>query len=97
MISPLDNIGPNDLHLRDLLPRLDNGIKEIVLATNPTMEGEATAMYLANEIRKLKVKSEKLKVTRLGRGLPIGGDIEYADEVTLTRAFEGRKEFSSEP
>ena len=97
VISPLDNIGPNDLRLRDLLPRLNNGIKEIVLATNPTMEGEATAMYLANEIRKLKVKSEKLKVTRLGRGLPIGGDIEYADEVTLTRAFEGRKEFSSEP
>ena len=94
VISPLDNIGPNDLHLRDLLPRLTNGIKEVVLATNPTMEGEATAMYLAKLIRE---KKDKLLVSRLGRGLPIGGDIEYADEVTLTKAFEGRKEFSSEP
>ena len=94
VISPLDNIGPNDLHLRDLLPRLTNGIKEVVLATNPTMEGEATAMYLAKLIRE---KKDKLLVSRLGRGVPIGGDIEYADEETLTKAFEGRKEFSSEP
>ena len=93
VVSPLDNIGPDDLHLRDVLPRLTNGVRELILATNPTMEGEATAMYIANCVRELKIKSEKLKVTRLGRGLPIGGDIEYADEGTLTRAFEGRKEF----
>ena len=93
VISPLDNIGPDDLHLRDVLPRLTNGVRELVLATNPTMEGEATAMYTANCVRELKIKNEKLKITRLGRGLPVGGDIEYADEVTLMRAFEGRKEF----
>ena len=89
VISPLDNIGPDDLYLRDLLPRLKNGIKEVILATNPTMEGEATAMYIA----KLVENKKKILVSRLGRGLPIGGDIEYADEVTLSRAFEGRKEF----
>ena len=93
VISPLDNIGPDDLHLRDVLPRLTNGVRELVLATNPTMEGEATAMYTANCVRELKIKNEKLKITRLGRGLPVGGDIEYADEVTLSKAFEGRKEF----
>ncbi len=87
VISPLDSVGPDDLHLRDLLPRVKNGVREVILATNPTMEGEATAMYLG------KLIGDKVKVTRLGRGLPIGGDIEYADEVTLNRAFEGRKEF----
>ncbi|OGY17701.1 MAG: recombination protein RecR [Candidatus Chisholmbacteria bacterium RIFCSPHIGHO2_01_FULL_48_12] len=93
VISPLDNIGPDDLYLRDLLPRLTNGVREIVLATNPTMEGEATAMYIAQLLRERKMKNAKLKITRLGRGLPVGGDIEYADEVTLSKAFEGRKEF----
>ena len=90
VISPLDNIGPDDLHLRDVLPRLTNGVQELVLATNPTMEGEATAMYIANIA---SGRAGKLKITRLGRGLPSGGDIEYADEVTLQRALEGRKEF----
>ena len=90
-ISPLNNIGPDELHLRDLLPRLKNGeITEIILATNPTMEGEATAMYLGKLI---KDRFPAVSLTRLGRGLPIGGDIEYADEQTLSRAFEGRREF----
>ncbi|MBI4035198.1 MAG: recombination protein RecR, partial [Candidatus Chisholmbacteria bacterium] len=102
VISPLDNIGPNQLHVRDLLPRLKNGVREVILATNPTMEGEATAMYIANIVREGKApasakatagrKKAKVKITRLGRGLPSGGDIEYADETTLTRAFEGRRE-----
>ena len=65
-------------------------MNEIILATNPTMEGEATAMYIAKQ---LKVKSEKLKITRIGRGLPTGADIEYADELTLQRAMEGRREY----
>lgn len=96
VISPLDNIGPEDLHLRDLLPRLKNGVGEMILATNPTMEGEATAMYLAHAVRQeLKIENSKLKISRLGRGLPIGGDIEYADEVTLSRAFEGRQVFDA--
>lgn len=88
-ISPLENIGPEELHIRELLPRLkDDVIKEIILATNPTMEGEATAMYIDRLIRPLGIK-----VTRIARGLPVGGDLEYADETTLTRALEGRKEY----
>ena len=88
-ISPLNNIGPDELHLYDLLPRLKTGlVKELILATNPTMEGEATAMFIAKQAVKFK-----LKITRLGRGLPTGADIEYADEQTLSRAFEGRREF----
>ena len=92
-ISPLNNLGPQELHLHELLPRLKNGsVNEVILATNPNMEGEATAMYL----RKLltdKGLTKKISLTRLGRGLPIGADLEYADEVTLNRAFEGRREF----
>ncbi len=89
VISPLENIGPDQLHIRELLPRLKDGkIKEIILATNPTMEGEATAMYIQRLIGPLGVK-----VTRIARGLPVGGDIEYADETTLIRALEGRKEY----
>ncbi len=88
-ISPLENIGPEELHIRELFPRLKDGtIKEIILATNPTMEGEATAMYIDRLIRPLGIK-----VTRIARGLPVGGDLEYADETTLTRALEGRKEY----
>lgn len=88
-ISPMENIGPEELKIRELLPRLKDGIvKEIILATNPTMEGEATAMYIERLISPLGIK-----VTRIARGLPVGGDIEYADETTLTRALEGRKEF----
>ena len=88
-ISPMENIGPEELHIRELLPRLKNGsIKEIILATNPTMEGEATAMYIDRLISPLVVK-----VTRIARGLPVGGDLEYADASTLSRALEGRKEY----
>lgn len=90
VINPLDNIGPEQLHIHDLLPRLKNGkISELIIATNPNMEGEATAMYIS----KLVGKNNKIKITRIGRGLPTGADIEYADEVTLTKAFEGRKEY----
>ncbi len=92
-ISPLNNIGPEELHIYELGPRVEKGkLKEVILATNPNMEGEATAMY----IRKLLTDKDlvkKIKITRLGRGLPIGADLEYADEVTLNRAFEGRREF----
>ncbi|MEI2822719.1 MAG: toprim domain-containing protein [Chitinophagaceae bacterium] len=88
-ISPMNNIGPEDLHIKSLLTRLgDDTVKEIILSTNPTMEGEATAMYLSKLIKPLGVK-----VTRIARGLPSGGDIEYADDITLRRAFEGRSDF----
>jgi len=88
-ISPLDNIGPDELHIRELLPRLKNGeAKEVILATNPNMEGEATAMYVAKLIKPLKIK-----LTRLAHGLPVGADLEYADEVTLSRAIEGRRDY----
>lgn len=88
-ISPLENIGPDELHIRELLPRLKDGsVKEIILATNPTMEGEATAMYIERLISPLGVK-----VTRIARGLPVGSDLEYADESTLSRALEGRREY----
>ncbi|MHB1417452.1 MAG: recombination mediator RecR [Chloroflexota bacterium] len=86
-ISPMDGIGPDDLRMRELLARLqDDTVREIILATNPNLEGEATGMYLARLIAPLGIT-----VTRLARGLPIGGDLEYADEVTLTRALEGRQ------
>ena len=89
VISPLENIGPDELHIRELLPRLKDGkVKELILATNPTMEGEATAMYIQRLISPLGIK-----VTRIARGLPVGSDIEYADETTLSRALEGRKEY----
>ena len=89
VISPLENIGPDELHIRELLPRLKDGVvKEIILATNPTMEGEATAMYIQRLISSLGIK-----VTRIARGLPVGSDLEYADETTLTRALEGRNEY----
>ena len=88
-ISPLENIGPDELHIKELLPRLRDGeVTEVILATNPTMEGEATAMYIDRLIRPLGIK-----VTRIARGLPVGGDLEYADETTLSRALEGRKEY----
>jgi len=90
-INPLDNIGPEQLHLYDIIPRLkfNSLVTEIVVATNPTMEGEATALYLQ---RLLEKKNIKIQLTRLGRGLPTGADLEYADELTLSRAFEGRRE-----
>lgn len=89
VIAPLDNIGPEELKIRELLPRLKDGsIKELVLATNPSMEGEATAMYIQRLIKPLKIKT-----TRIARGIPTGAEIEYADEITVRRAFEGRKDF----
>lgn len=88
-ISPLENIGPDELYIEELLRRVKKGVKEIIIATNPTMEGEATAMYL---LKKLKAKRPKLKVTRLGMGVPTGADLEYADETTLISAIQGRRE-----
>lgn len=92
-ISPLDNIGPDELYIKDLLKRLEgNGasVEEVIIATNPTMEGEATAMYLKKEILK---KNKNTKVTRLGMGIPTGADLEFADENTLNQALEGRRSF----
>jgi len=86
-ISPIEGVGPDDLRIRELLTRLADGtVTELILATDPNLEGEATATYLAR-----MVKPMGLKVTRLASGLPVGGDLEYADEVTLGRAFEGRR------
>ena len=86
-ISPIDGIGPEQLRIRELMSRLsDPEIKEVILATDPNLEGEATATYLARMIKPLDIK-----VSRLASGLPVGGDLEYADEVTLGRAFEGRR------
>ena len=88
VISPMDGIGPDDLKIRELLQRLKSReVEEVIFATNPNLEGEATAMYLQRLISPLGVK-----VTSLARGLPMGGDLEYADEVTLGRALEGRRE-----
>ena len=93
-INPLDNIGPEELHIHDLPPRLKDGIiSEIIIATNPTMEGEATAMYITKKIKDQREKSKNIKITRIGRGLPTGADIEYADEITLKKSFEGRREY----
>ncbi len=92
-IDPLNNIGPDEIYIKPLLDRIMNyelGIKEVILATNPTMEGEATAMYL---LKQLRIQSSELRITRIGRGLPVGADIEYADEITLQRAMEGRSEY----
>lgn len=104
-IDPLNNLGPDEIYIRQLLDRVKSpkrvsfseaagegeSVKEVILATNPTMEGEATAMYITKQ---LKAQNPDLKITRIGRGLPVGADIEYADEVTLARALEGRSEFS---
>lgn len=92
-IDPLNNIGPDEIYIKQLLDRIANhesGIMEIILATNPTMEGEATAMYISKQ---LKTNNLELRITRIGRGLPTGADIEYADELTLQRAMEGRSEY----
>ena len=89
-LSPLDGIGPDDLKVRELLLRLEGAdTTEVILATNPNVEGEATALYLARLMRPLGVR-----VTRIARGLPVGGDLEYADQVTLSKALEGRSEIS---
>jgi recombination protein RecR len=87
-LSPLDGIGPEDLKVRELLVRLEREpVEEIILATNPSVEGEATAIYLAKLLKPLSVR-----ITRIARGLPVGGDLEYADEVTLSKALEGRRD-----
>jgi len=86
-ISPMDGIGPENLRVKELLSRLDaSQVKEVIIATNPKIEGEATAMYLARLIKPLGIK-----ITRIAHGIPVGGDLEYADEVTLTKALEGRR------
>ncbi len=90
-ISPIDGVGPDDLSIRQLMQRLaDNTVQEIIIATDPNLEGEATATYLSRLLTTLEIK-----VTRLASGLPVGGDLEYADEVTLGRAFEGRREVTN--
>ena len=87
-ISPLNGIGPDQLYIKQLLSRLnDDTVKEVIMATNPTVEGEATAMYISRLLKPMGIK-----VTRLAYGIPVGGDLEYADEVTLARALEGRNE-----
>lgn len=87
-ISPMNGIGPEDIKIRELLARLQDGaVKEVILATNPRVEGEATAMYLSKLIKPLGIK-----VTRIARGIPVGGDLEYTDEITLMQALEGRRE-----
>ena len=86
-LSPLDGIGPDDLRIKELLNRLSDTVTEIVIATNPNVEGEATAIYLSKLIKPLGVK-----VTRIARGLPVGSDLEFADSATLSRALEGRQE-----
>lgn len=89
-IDPLNNIGPDEIYIDKLLERIKKiEVAEIILATNPTMEGEATAMYITKQI---KENNPDIKLTRIGRGLPIGADLEYADEITLQRALEGRSE-----
>jgi len=86
-ISPMNDIGPDEIRIRELLIRLrDNDIREVILATNPTIEGEATAMYIAKLI-----KPAGIKTTRIAHGIPVGGDLEFADEVTLAKALEGRR------
>lgn len=87
-ISPMKGVGPDDIKVKELLARLTDGkVKEIILATNPRVEGEATAMYLSKLIKPLGIK-----VTRIARGIPVGGDLEYTDEITLMQALEGRRE-----
>lgn len=87
VISPMDGIGPEQLKIKELLGRLDDSVKEVIIATNPSVEGEATAMYLSRILKPLGVK-----VTRLAYGLPVGGALEYADDTTLLKAIEGRTE-----
>ncbi|SEG03020.1 DNA replication and repair protein RecR [Caloramator fervidus] len=86
-ISPLGGVGPDDIRIKELLQRITPEVKEVILATNPNVEGEATAMYIARLLKPLGIK-----VTRIAHGIPVGGDLEYADEVTLSKALEGRRE-----
>lgn len=86
VISPMEGIGPNDIRIKELLARIDGNVTEVIMATNPDVEGEATAMYIAKLLKPLGVN-----VTRLAHGIPIGGELEYTDEVTLSRALSERK------
>ena len=97
-INPLENIGPDEIFIGDLLSRVKSAsvesfgeVKEIIIATNPTMEGDATAMYIAKKIREITTNGEVVKITRLGMGVPTGADLEYADEATLREAIDGRR------
>jgi recombination protein RecR len=88
VLSPIEGVGPDDIKVKPLIDRVARGgVKEVILATNPSMEGDATALYLQQQLRPYKVQ-----VTRLARGLPVGGDLEYADQNTLLRALSGRRE-----
>lgn len=92
-IDPLNNIGPDEIYISQFLKRIKENsdeVSEVILSTNPTMEGEATAMYIAKQLKSL---DPELKVSRIGRGLPVGADLEYADDVTLQRAMEGRSQY----
>ncbi len=105
IIDPLNNIGPDEIFVKELIDRIENLLNEntfdnlgepekieIILATNTSMEGESTAMYISKLIRERDFDNEKVKITRIARGLPVGGDIEYADDITLSRALEGRSD-----
>lgn len=93
-ISPINNIGPEEIYIAPFLKRLESGkITEVIIATNPSMEGEATAMYISHEIKKQGNKQHEIRITRIARGLPTGGDLEYADDMTLIRAMEGRQTY----
>ena len=87
VMSPINGIGPDEIRIKELLARIDDTVKEIIVATNPNVEGEATAMYIARLLKPFGVK-----VTRIAHGVPVGGDLEYVDEVTIARALENRKE-----
>jgi len=88
VISPMNGIGPDDIRIKELIARVSgDGVKEVILATNPDVEGEATAVYISKLLKPMGIK-----VTRIAHGLPVGGDLEYADEVTLSKALEGRRE-----
>lgn len=86
-ISPMTGVTPQDIRIQELLGRIDDSVQEVILATNPNVEGEATAMYISKLLKPLGVK-----VTRIANGVPVGGDLEYVDEITLSRALEGRRE-----
>ncbi len=92
-ISPVEGVGPENLRIRELVERVRGGaIHEVILATNPSLEGEATAMYIQRQLMPARADGRPLRITRLARGLPVGGDLEYADMITLARALEGRRE-----
>jgi recombination protein RecR len=95
VIDPLNNIGPDEIYIADLIKRIKNSgdVEELIFAMNPNMEGEATSMYIQKQVEAVQASGKNVRVTRLAHGLPIGADIEYADEVTLARALEGRREY----